>query len=147
MGGMTETMYFRFFVGEDDYCKTIQVAAEAEYGAPILTASNIRAYPSDKDFSLKIQNTQTTFDYAEAVLWFCPNANKFYERGTYAVGVTAGTPTSFVLKVTMSTQTLPIPEPLVRVNCSEVPTEEFIWGNESICVEDGVTTDVFTVSP
>ena len=50
---MTETMYFRFFVGEDDYCKTIQVAAEAEYGAPILTASNIRAYPSDKDFSIR----------------------------------------------------------------------------------------------
>jgi len=146
-GRMTETMYFRFFVGENDYCKTIQVAAEAEYGSPVLTASNIRAYPNVTDQTIQILNNHfDIFDYADSALWFCPNANKFYERGTYAVGVTAGTPTSFVLKVAVSTQTLPIPDPPVRIKCDDVPSEEKLWGNDSICVEDGVTTDVFIVS-
>ena len=133
-------MYFRFFVGDDDYCRTIQVAAEAEYGAPILTLSNIDPHPSDKNFGeYEVLNTQDTFAYAQAVIWLCPNANQLYDRGTYAVGVTAGTPTSFSLVVTASTQTLPIPEPEVRVNCSDVPPEEFIYGNRSFCAEDSLT--------
>ncbi len=138
-------MYFRFFVGDDDYCRTIRVAAEAEYGSPILTVSNIVAYPTDTDYTKTVLNNQDSIDYANAVIWICPNANEFYDRGTYAVGVTAMTPTSFILEVKVSPQTLPIPEPPVRINCSDVPPEEFRWGNLSSCIEDGVTLDVFIV--
>ena len=141
-----EVMYFRFFVGDDDYCRTIQVAAEAEYGAPILTVSNIVAYPSDQDINTTVLNNADSFDYSEAVIWVCPNANEYYDRGTYSVAVTAGNPTAFVLEVIASSQTLPIPEPPVRINCSDVPSEEFIWGPRSVCVEDSNTTDVFVVS-
>jgi hypothetical protein len=139
-----EVMYFRFFVGDDDYCRTIQVAAEAEYGAPILAVSNIIAYP-DSDISFDTVLLGDSFDYADAVIWVCPNANEFYDRGTYAVAVTAGTPTSFVLEVKVSPQTLPIPEPPVRINCSDVPKKQYFLGSQSICTEDGITTDVFMV--
>ena len=132
-------MYFRFFVGDDDYCRTIQVAAEAEYGAPILSVSNINANPNVENANGRtVISTEDTFDYAMAVIWLCPNANQYYDRGTYAVGVTAGTPTSFSLVVTASTQTLPIPEPEVRVDCSDVPPEEFYF-RESYCLDEGVT--------
>jgi hypothetical protein len=140
-----EVMYFRFFVGDDDYCRTIQVAAEAEYGAPILTVSNIVAYPAADDYSEIVFNNEDSFYYAEAVIWLCPNANEFYDRGTYSVAVTAGTPTAFVLEVKVSPQTLPIPEPPVRISCDDVPPEEYIWGSQSVCAEDGRTKDLFTV--
>ena len=141
---LTETMYFRFFVGDGDYCRTIQVAAEAEYGAPILTVSNIKAYPLDTNISIEVENTQDTFAYAQAVLWLCPNDNEYYDRGTYSVGVTGGTPTAFHLEVKVSSQTLPIPLPDVWINCSDVPSEEFQFV-ESVCVEDGVTKELNNV--
>jgi hypothetical protein len=145
---LVEVMYFRFFVGDDDYCRTIQVAAEAEYGCPLLTVSNLIAYPdvSAPYDDVSVLNTMTPFDYANAVLWVCPNANEFYDRGTYAVAVTAGTPTAFVLEVKVSPQTLPIPEPPVRISCDDVPPEEYIFGPQSICAEDGRTKDILTVS-
>jgi hypothetical protein len=114
---------------------------------PILTVSNIVAYPdaSAPHDDVTVLNNEIPYFYADSVIWVCPNANQFYDRGTYAVAVTAGTPTSFVLEVKVSPQTLPIPEPPVRISCDDVPPEEYIWGPQSICVEDGRTKDLFTV--
>jgi hypothetical protein len=137
-------MYFRFFVGDDDFCRIIQVAAEAEYGSPIISVSNIDAYPNELNLDRYTISTQTAFDYAESVVWLCPNTNEYYDRGTYAVGITGGTPTSFVLKVTASSQVLPLPQPSVRIDCNDVPDDELQYVN-SICVEDSVTIDLFQV--
>ena len=151
-----DTLYFRFFIPDTHFCRTIQVAAEADYGSPILALSNIKAYPGPQDVDEStVLNTQVEYNYAQAVIWVCPNANEYYDRGTYAVSVTAVAPTSFHLEVKVSSQTLPIPAPevrtyfhflisypiplQVRIACDSVPSSEYKYGNDSRCVEDGKT--------
>jgi hypothetical protein len=130
-----ETIYFRFFVGEEDFCKPIQVKASTEYGYVDVSVSNVYAYP----YRFLGQANEVLNSYwVNSAVMLCPNENQYYGVGTYAVAVFASRPAAFVLSVNTSTQVHPLPPPPVQIACEDVPLDEL--SAHSVCMPDSVTT-------
>ena len=54
---MIEYKYFRFFIGEEEYCRSIHIEVTTHYGDFALTTSSFVAYPSEVNIN-KIENGQ-----------------------------------------------------------------------------------------
>jgi hypothetical protein len=130
-------LYFRFFVGEEDFCKTVQVLASVEYGYVYLAVSNVYAYPSIYYYGGNEVITNYRFNSA---VFLCPNENEYYERGTYAIAVTSWSAAAFSLSVNVSAQKLPLPPAPTQISCDDVPPSEF--HATSVCIPEGVTTQL-----
>ena len=138
--------YFRFYLGESDLCREVQITARSEYGTVNLLVSNINPFPSfaDNEAQWKINTEQ--YGFAQSSVTLCPNAGSAMQPGTYAIAVEAVNPSLFFLEIELSKEgSRPLESPPTRVSCDDVVMTDLGYSEESFagqnqCLEDGVTS-------
>ena len=140
-----ETKYFRFFLGEEVYCRPVLFSVRSVYGNHQFFISSVFPEPN---YELAYSETSVIFrqnqwSFAQSNTNICPGT-QIYTPGTYAVAMTAYEPTAFYFEIRPSPLPHPLPPPEEKVSCVSVPEEEYRVareaGRETLCLEDGITT-------
>ena len=143
-----ETQFFRFFVGEEAYCRPILVTVRPIYGNHFSFLSSTTPNPDWSNYqptgSLWRENL-VTVDQSYYIA--CPHWNG-YTPGTYSLGVTAYEATSFYVEIAISPKSFPLDPPLVVASCDNIPQENLDLAEAGdlkvLCLEDGKTTHLVT---
>ena len=149
---LLEIQYFRVYIGDENYCRTIQFLANFDYGSAQLAVSNRYAFPN---YALSrgaqpssIYALDGFFSYGQALLNICPYSNIYYDRGTYAFSLLANNAdTQLTVEVNLSPQTYPLPAPTSRVSCDtpeakaecDVANAYYHNNHSCVCMEDSTS--------